>query len=34
MKYDVEIDSCGMTNIPSFVKINLGIQKLLQTHRQ
>jgi hypothetical protein len=38
MKYTVEIDSGGMIYIPSFVKIGLGIQKLIgrdsQTHRQ
>jgi hypothetical protein len=38
MKYTIEMGSGGMIYIPSFIKINSGIQKLiwghLQTHRQ
>jgi hypothetical protein len=37
MKYAVEMDSGAMVYIPSFIKIGLGIQKLIggnsQTHK-
>jgi hypothetical protein len=29
MKYTIEMDSCDMVYIPSFIKVGLGIQKLL-----
>jgi hypothetical protein len=35
MKYAVQMASCGMIYIPSFIKTGSAIQKLhIQTHRQ